>query len=254
MNSMFKYAVDEELLDINRLEGMKINNHLFASPQIKMEHEEVFTEQEQKQVMEEAELDSNETQSAIPLGIPLLFLTGMRVGELCALTYDCIEGNYLYIHRMVIEKKKENPDGTLKSNGYQIVEHAKSSAGVRKVFLTSDAQKYLNRIKELNKKNGYGTSGKDLIFQRKGTLCNQEVFDCKIKKYCNQHHLNLKFAKSCHDIRRTYISHLFDLNLLNADEIRRIAGHENIEMTMRYCRGRKDDEEIARILENGFSV
>ncbi|MCI8571133.1 MAG: site-specific integrase, partial [Lachnospiraceae bacterium] len=54
--------------------------------------------------------------------------------------------------------------------------------------------------------------------------------------------------QTCHDIRLSYISRLFDSGL-NPDEIRRIAGHENIEMTMKYCRGRKSSEELEKVLE-----
>ena len=45
------------------------------------------------------------------------------------------------------------------------------------------------------------------------------------------------------------ISMLFD-NGMNPDEIRRLVGHENIEMTMQYCRGRHSQEELAQILED----
>lgn len=64
--------------------------------------------------------------------------------------------------------------------------------------------------------------------------------------------MGLSFAKSCHDIRRTYISKLYDSGV-NPDTIRRLAGHENIEMTMKYCRGRKAQEELEKILEQSLS-
>lgn len=104
----------------------------------------------------------------------------------------------------------------------------------------------------MNKMNHYPCADTDLIFQRKEGMCNQRVFDCRLKKYCNPKHLDLPFVKSCHDIRRSYISHLFDLGI-NPDSIRRMAGHKNIEMTMKYCRGRKAQEELEKILEQDFS-
>ena len=250
INSLLDFAVDEEYIDVNKLRGIKINKHLYKPATQKEQNEEVFTEQEQELVMKEAELDSQDKQSAIPLGICLLFLTGLRVGELCALRFCDIKGDYLYINRMVVEKQMETPDG-FKSNGYEIVEHAKSTAGRRAVYLTNKAKVYLDQIKELNTRNGFSVSSNSLIFQRKDGLCNQRVFDSRLKKYCKPSHLNLPFAKSCHDIRRSYISHLFDLGI-NPDEIRRIAGHENIEMTMKYCRGRKSQDELAELLERNF--
>lgn len=247
LNSLLDYAVDEEYIETNKFRSVKLNSHLYKTATFKEEHEEAFTEEEQALVMQEAVQDSFDTNSAIPLGICILFLTGMRIGELCGLRYGDIKDDSIYISRMVVAKQTDTPDG-LKNSGYEIVEHAKSSAGQRRIPLTSKVREYFRRIRELNVQNGFPTSDKDLIFQRKEGMCNQRVYDCRLKKYCNPNHLNLPFAKSCHDIRRTYISHLFDLRL-NPDDIRRIAGHENIEMTMRYCRGRKSQEELARILE-----
>lgn len=165
--------------------------------------------------------------------------------------YGDISDKYVYIRRMVVEKKKKTPSGW-KSDGYKIVEHTKSSAGLRKIYLTEDARAYFKQIKELNKKNGYSTNSKDFVFQRPEGMCNQRVFDTRLRKYCNPNHLDLPFAKSCHDIRRTFISHLFDLGL-NPEKIRRIAGHQNIEMTMKYCRNRAEQDEIELILEQGLS-
>ena len=78
----------------------------------------------------------------------------------------------------------------------------------------------------------------------------QWVFDSRLKKYCNSH-LNLPFAKSRHDIRRSYITHLFDLGL-NIDSIRRRAGHESIEMTLKYLKNRKSEEEEEQKMEEGL--
>lgn len=252
LNSLLDFAVDEELLSINHLRSIKINSHLYTPTSFKKENEEVFTEQEQELVMKEAENDSREHDSAIPLGICILFLTGMRIGELCALRNCDIDDNYLYVCRMMIENQIETSDGELTRNGYKIVEHAKSLAGMRKIYLPEKARAYFAQIKELNKMNHYPCADTDLIFQRKEGMCNQQVFDCRLKKYCNPKHLDLPFVKSCHDIRRSYISHLFDLGI-NPDSIRRMAGHKNIEMTMKYCRGRKAQEELEKILEQDFS-
>lgn len=251
LNSLLDFAVDEDYIANNHLRNLKINSRLFKPDDIKKEHEEAFTHQEQELIIKEAELDSLKTSSAIPLGICILFYTGLRVGELCGLKYGDIHGNYLYVKRMVIENTEETDDG-LKRNGYKIIEHTKSAAGQRQIPLTQTARDYFERIKKLNQQNGLPTSEDDIIFQRDGTICNQRVFDCRIHKYCNPEHLHLSFYKSCHDIRRTYISRLLDSGI-NPDTVRRIAGHEDIEMTMKYCRGCEERHELEAILEQAFS-
>lgn len=251
LNSLLDFAVDEEIIEINYLRGIRLNKNLYRAATLKEENEEVFTEKEQELIMKEAENDSKEHDSALPLGICILFLTGLRVGELCALRNCDISGNYLYVRRMLIEDQIETADGSLKRSGYRIVDHAKSSAGMRKIYLTTRAREYFAEIKALNKRNGYPCADQDLIFQRKQGMCNQRVFDSRLKKYCKPNHLNLPFAKSCHDIRRSYITHLFDLDL-NIDSIRRKAGHENIEMTMKYCKNRKSEDADEKKMEEGL--
>ena len=247
LNSMLEYASDNGYIESNCLKDIKLNSRLFQAASIKEENEEVFTIQEQELIMKEAELDSQNNSSALPLGICILFLTGMRVGELCGLQYGDIRGDYLYIQRMLVEKQAETLTG-LKHGGYEIVPHTKTKAGQRRIYLTPKARDYFKQVRELNRLGGFPDSDTSPIFQRAEGLCNQRVFDSRLKKYCNPNHLNLPFAKSCHDIRRTYISMLFD-NGMNPDEIRRLVGHENIEMTMQYCRGRHSQEELAHILE-----
>lgn len=251
LNSLLDFAVDEEIIEINYLRSIKLNKNLFMPTARKEEKEEVFTKEEQELVMKEAENDSREHDSAIPLGICILFLTGLRIGELCALRNCDIDKKHLHVSRMLIENQSEAADGSLVRKGYQIVDHAKSSAGIREVYLTTRAREYFAEIKALNKKNGYPCADEDLVFQRKEGMCNQRVFDCRLRKYCNPNHLNLPFAKSCHDIRRSYITHLLDLEL-NIDYIRRKAGHENIEMTLRYCKNRKSEEEDEKKMEEGL--
>ena len=126
------------------------------------------------------------------------------------------------LHPVWIENTEETDDG-LKRNGYKIIEHTKSAAGQRQIPLTQTARDYFERIKKLNQQNGLPTSEDDIIFQRDGMICNQRVFDCRIHKYCNP------------------------------DTVRRIAGHEDIEMTMKYCRGCEERHELEAILEQAFS-
>lgn len=52
---------------------------------------------------------------------------------------------------MMIENQIETSDGELTRNGYKIVEHAKSSAGMRKIYLPEKARAYFAQIKELIK-------------------------------------------------------------------------------------------------------
>lgn len=249
LNSLLDFAVDEGYIESNMFRNIKLSKNKFAQDALKDAQEEVFTKKEQEQIMSAAEQASKETHSALPLAICILFFTGIRIGELCGLKYKDIRGNYLYINRMAVKKTIETSDG-LKSSGHKIVEHTKTSAGIRIILLPPRAMSYLNQIKELNQRNGFSTGPEDLIFQRKQGMCPPRVFNCRLTRYCKG--LGFRHIKSCHDIRRTYITSLFDAGL-NIEIIRQLAGHENIEMTLKYCRDRMEPEELETALTAALS-
>lgn len=248
LNSILDYAVDRNYISTNPYRGIALKGKVFSAPTEKDEFDDVFTKPEQKVVMQEAELDSVETHSALPLGICILFLTGIRDGELCALKYKDISKNQLHIQRMLITKQKEDANGNFHSNGYEVVPHTKTDAGNRFIPLTKQAMAYFERIKKLNQDSGYDTSPEAYIFMRsKKELSNPRVFDSRLRKYCRK--ADMTVIKSPHDIRRTYITCLID-NGVNLEKVRRLAGHATIEMTMKYVRNRDTDttELLERVL------
>ncbi len=242
LNSLLDYAVELDAVDINRFRSVKMHSKLFKPKQLKDDMEDVFTLKEECKIMDLAEDDAWISGTAVPLGICILFCTGIRVGELCALKWGDIDGNTLTIQRMQVARK-ELVEGDVKTSGYSIVEHTKTSAGYRKVVLPDAALHYFESVRLLNNSEGISCKPEDFIFRRTNRyvkvqnddLANTRVFDARLRKYCRQ--LQLPYTKSPHDIRRTYISLLLESGM-NVDTVRKLAGHENIEMTLAYCRNR----------------
>ena len=52
--------------------------------------------------------------------------------------------------------------------------------------------------------------------------------DKAIRRYCNIANIP---PRSCHKIRKTFISTLIDTNRISNDEVRRIAGHSDLAVT-----------------------
>ncbi|MCQ2771203.1 MAG: site-specific integrase, partial [Clostridia bacterium] len=185
LNSLMEYAIENQIITINPFERIKIDTDHFVPPTHRKDCDKVFSEEEQKAIIEKCYSESKDC--AIPLGIVLLFHTGIRSGELCALKWcDVIDDKKIHIQRQVVENDDE--DGNF--NGYKVVNHTKSKSGDRILVLNTDAQNLLKKIKMINFKNGIGISQDDFIFQRKVkgeyVMCNTRSFEPRLKRYCRE--------------------------------------------------------------------
>lgn len=112
---------------------------------------QVFLTNEQPLIEKEAYKDFECTGVVACLAIPFAFQTGLRLGEIVALKESDIHGNYIHIQRMEVRTVEQMPDGTWSKQEFDVVDHAKSDAGEREVFLSKKAQDILKRIIEANK-------------------------------------------------------------------------------------------------------
>ena len=84
----------------------------------------------------------------------LNFSLGLRVGELVALKWKDLKGAYLHIRRMEQKQYEQNPDGSWHYH-IEVVEHTKSDAGYRTIYVVSSALELFARIKEYNLQCGF---------------------------------------------------------------------------------------------------
>lgn len=237
MRQMLEYAVEKEIIQKSPFSRVKIDSRRFCHAKKKEASKEVFLIEEQPLIIQEALLDSQITHTSLPLAITLAFQTGLRIGEILALKFSDVEGNYLNIQRMEVENRVQI-DGKWHCQGYKIVEHTKTKAGNREVILTPAASEYIKQAKQYNMENGYYDN--DFIFVNKNGRVHFKAIDCRVKKYCRKAGIP---EKSIHKIRKTYISTLIDANL-NIDQIRRMVGHEAEETTYHnYCFNRLSDNQ-----------
>ena len=82
------------------------------------------------------------------------FSLGLRVGELVALKWKNLKGSYLHIRRMEQKQFTQQPDGKWTSYP-KVVEHTKSDAGYRTLYVVSSTLALFNKVKETNLQNGY---------------------------------------------------------------------------------------------------
>ena len=246
LNSLMNYAIDNQIIKSNPFEKLKIDPDQFVPPTQRRDCDKVFSEQEQKKIIDKCFAERSDC--AIPLGLVLLFYTGMRSGELCALKWcDVIDDKKLHVQRQVVEN--DDQDGNF--NGYKVVNHTKSKSGDRILVLNTNAQNLLKTIKRINFKNGIGISQDDFIFQRKVNdeyvMCNTRSFEPRLKRFCRE--VGMGELKSQHDIRRTVITNLYYKGV-PLKEIQRIAGHGSLNQTIDYIKFKESnkDEEYMELL------
>ncbi len=247
MRQGLKYATSvKKYIDSSPFDEIKIDPKKFRKEVKPESYTQVFLVDEQPLVEEEAYQDYLKTGSALSLSIILAFQTGLRIGEIVALKYSDIEGDYLDIERMEVREQTIKPDCTW-SGVYDIANHVKSDAGIRKVYLTAKAKEVIQLIRDSNEKNGFYDNGY-MFLNDKGRVHTSSL-RWRLKKCCKYAKVT---PKSMHKIRKTFISTLIDNNV-NINYIRKVVGHESETTTYKsYCFNRLSDKSTEIQLEKAL--
>lgn len=245
------YAVDHELIPLNPYNQFTVDKKLLKKVKQPEDGTQVFLTNERPLIECEAWLDFKERGCTSALAVPLAFQLGVRLGELVAIKETDIspDGKYLHIQRMVQKQERQRPDGSWYPARWEAVEHTKSSAGDRMIYLTKEARRIIKVILDSNKENGFYDDG--FLFIHGGKRINPRAVDTRIRKYCD--HINIR-QKGLHTIRKTYISSLLDGGI-NINEIRKQVGHEDERTTLKnYCFNRKTSVENESDMEKALAV
>ena len=196
------------------MQDMDISDSVFQRS-IKEEDEVVFSEDELPQYIECLEKDMDLKN----LGILLMFLTGIRVGELVTLKHSDFDGNTIKIRRtetrVPIEKGKYD---------YRIKEFPKTQAGVRTVIIPKDYTWVAQKLKLSNPFQEY------IFVTDAGKRMTTNVIRRRMERTCKKAKIK---PKSPHKARRTFASILLDNNV---DErmVIDLMGHTDIKCTEGY--------------------
>ena len=244
------YAVEQGVISENLYNSFKIDGKLFKKVKKPEDSTQVFLTDERPLIEAEAWKDFEQTGCTVALAIPLAFQTGLRLGELVALksTDVCRDGKYLHIQRMRQKVEKQLSDCSWQPCEWQNVEHAKTAAGDRYVFLTEEARRIIRCIINRNKENDAVYD--NYLFLKNGKNITPRAITTRISKYCRYAGIS---DKSMHKIRKSYISSLLDAGI-NINEIRKQVGHEDERTTLHnYCFNRSTDEQTEAALELALS-
>ena len=201
---------------------------------VENEVEQVFTDEEVKLIFEEI---AREGYTPTGYGIILCFYTGMRAGELAGLMWEDVSHDYSTINVNHMEVLYKDEDGV--RNVFEVVDHVKTVAGLRKVIVPDT---FIPFFKMLKLKNG---DSKYVFVNSHGKRLHARNFSDKLYRLCKK--LNIP-PKRMHKVRKTVCSKLCDYGVDERLILKQI-GHTNKRTTETfYHRDRRTDSEKREIL------
>lgn len=168
---------------------------------------------------EQAILESKLVQnlSFTSIGILITLQTGLRIGEICALTWDDFDfdNNILYVHSTVSRIKNPNGKGTI-----LIIDTAKTPSSMRAIPFTSSLRDLLLQIKSKSSSNYVVSERKEFISPR--------TFEYRYHRIMAQFNLpNLNY----HALRHTFATRCIECGV-DVKSLSEILGHSNVSITL----------------------
>ena len=246
IRQMMIFAKECGYIEKNVFAEVRVNAKMFSKKQKSDSEEQVYTLEEELLLVAQAWEDyCNKPEVTTPLAVILIFYLGLRVGEVVALKDEDIKKDKIVIRRMESRKFETSNEIDYKQSGRTVVEHTKSSAGNREIYLVPEAREIIDIILQQNK-----ASGQDgYLFVVDGKRIYDTAIRWRVQKYCKK--ANIVY-RSPHKIRKTWISKLIDAKV-NINTIRELAGHEDERTTYKnYCYDRKTEKQRQEQLEEAL--
>ncbi len=200
-----------------------ISKRSFRVPH-KEDCEEVFSDEEMRKILEYLV----QHQDIWNLGILLIFVTGMRVGELVALKPEDFTDKTIRICR----SETRFYDPAQRKYVYVIKDSAKTAAGNRTIVVPKQWEWLIQKLLDMSKHRTY-------IFMRNGKRMQVTSIRFRVYRICDK---VLGYHKSPHKIRKTYASILLDMGIDKRTVMDQM-GHVDISVSeIFYHRNRKTIE------------
>ena len=223
LNGVFTYAAENEYIPINFIPSIGTSELKFKEPNHK---NKAFRLDEREKLLNHLKsLD----QDGYTLAIQLALYSTFRVGELRAVRYEDVHGNFLTIRRQLVEESNFSVDAKkLKVTKAPRHINEKSPKGnahfsIREIFLVPEAVSIIEQAHALNPDGEY-------LFMCYGRTINNDTFNERLKKYCTE--ADVPYLSS-HKLRFTVASTLKAAGV-KTEYLQKQLGHSNRTMTEHY--------------------
>ena len=234
-----KWAKRNKLIDWNVQElfyDLDVTDKSFKKT-VKEDSEEVFDDMEMDRVIEYLK----ESPDMINLGLLLMFVTGLRVGELAALKWDDWIYNKDNQSASIIKVRRTEVRHFKEHKGiFEVKDFPKTEAGVRNVVIPQNCTWILQKLRTMS-------AFCEFIFWKDDQRINTYTFRNRLRTVCKNTNC---IQKSPHKIRKTYCTILLDHSIDNQMVISQM-GHTNISCSENYYhRDRKDLVKKQKIMDS----
>jgi len=234
VRGMLKWAKRQGMITYSpelMLAELDLSDTVF-SKKIKEDYEEVFDEDETQKMLSYL-IGNRDIRND---GITLLFVSGMRVGELVGIKPQDIDLNANAVKIRRTETRFKEGDDTI----YAIKEYPKTTAGIREIVIPSSYSWLLRDLYDMS-------NGHEYVFEEHGKRLTTLLVRKRIYSICNKTGV---YKKSPHKIRATYDTILLD-NGVDKRTVKDQMGHSDIAVSEKnYHRNRKSIKNKAAIIDS----
>ena len=233
VRGMLKWAKRQGMITYSpelMLTELDLSDTVF-SKKIKEDYEEVFDEDETQKMLSYL-IGNRDIRND---GIILLFVSGVRVGELVGIKPQDIDLNSNTVKIRRTETRFKEGNDTI----FAIKEYPKTKAGIREIVIPTS---YSWLLKELSNKS----KGHEFVFEENGKRLTTLLIRKRIYSICKKVGV---YKKSPHKIRATYDTILLD-NGVDKRTVKDQMGHSDISVSEKsYHRNRKSIKNKAVIID-----
>ena len=228
-----KYAARQKWInfDVEKMFNNMDSSAYAFQKTVKEENQEIFDENEYPRVLDYLRNHPDMRN----LGLLLMFMSGVRVGELAALKWEDITETHIKIRRT--ERRYKGNDG---KSVFVIKETPKTQAGIREIALPESARTIFKLLRLMNPDGEY-------IFMENGERLKTFSFRNRLRTVCKNTRC---VSKSPHKIRKTYAS-ILDENHMDEKFLISQMGHTNFKCTKdHYLRDRKSMDTKVELMNS----
>lgn len=234
LNHVFNAAVIDETIDRNPCKS--VSKLRRTEPQARDTIHRALSEAETTQFLEAA-------KDSYFINVFLMMLnTGMRIGEVGALTELDIDSSYIHVSKTITRSE----DGS-----YCIGDSPKTSDSNRKIPLSDATKEIIARQRKLNTQI-FGTMidlKKPLFRSPQGMLLRENTLNREIKKYTDI--LGMEYFTS-HAMRATFATRFIEQRPQDYKILSEILGHADVNITLNLYTHVMDDNKIQAM--NSISI
>ena len=159
--------------------------------------------------------DMDETK----LGVYISLYTGLRIGEICALSWEDIDlSNGLLYVRHTLSRVLCEENG--KRRTVLIIDQPKTQSSLRKIPINSDLLRILNEM--------YPKAESRYVVSNQASFVSPRTYEyryCKILQESGIHHINY------HALRHTFATRCIEVGV-DIKSLSEILGHSNVSITL----------------------